>query len=412
MKEINKLVYLTVSFFVFIFFGGAVQGDETACTTFTPPLIKGQILEGCLEGTSYRIYFPSTHKKQNLKLLVVIHGTDGNPDDYIRLPLENRDPEKYGLVVLAPHFVPGNDFQKFNTTKKDKALNNIIEKIKASYSRELPENFAKKMFLFGHSRGGHFVHRYAARYPQRVYRAAPSSVNSYLDDNERGGKVRKKFLGLEITNYIGTNDHRAYYNAETELEESDDAGDFGWFQHFSLTRTHYVTNGGVRTVAHETTQHKRVHEKWNRQVETRKFICCRLAQFCNISNKSQFTPNPPDRVLADFDCDYHYNAPKMIPHVDGLGNILNEEKQIVINRQGVLQHGYTTNDVFLEKNNDYCAKPTTPANPMNCGYKIAWHLNGEEQGHQGKLNYPLAAQFLFENLEKKNLMSSLEYYYE
>lgn len=85
--------------------------------------------------------------------------------------------ERYGVVLVAPLFPKDRfcDYQRLGLNGKsvraDLALNRIIEEVGF-----LTGAYTDKLFMFGYSGGGQFVHRYAMAYPQkpkRIVVAAP-----------------------------------------------------------------------------------------------------------------------------------------------------------------------------------------------------------------------------------------------
>ena len=64
---------------------------------------KGGYYDMQYNGIKYHFYVPNNNSKK-LKVLVSIHGTNGDAKHYLNIPIKTGDPEKYGLVVVAPQF--------------------------------------------------------------------------------------------------------------------------------------------------------------------------------------------------------------------------------------------------------------------------------------------------------------------
>jgi pimeloyl-ACP methyl ester carboxylesterase len=142
--------------------------------------MPGQVTSGTYKSTDYLLYVPKSFQRKNVyDLLVVIHGTGGLPEGYMQMCIE--DAERHDLVVLAPHFdwPTFPDFGRLNAfwgeVRADRRLLDMIDD-----DVGVRINLYDGLFLFGHSQGGAFVHRFAAVHPDRVERAAVSSANTFL----------------------------------------------------------------------------------------------------------------------------------------------------------------------------------------------------------------------------------------
>jgi hypothetical protein len=148
--------------------------------TSTPLLRPGQVSTGHLDGTGYTVYVPAGYNPRvPTYLLIFIHGTEGSGAGAEALC--HADAERYGLIVLAPYFDGGQypDYGQLNigirNLRPDLKLLSIVDHL-AKYL-----NFARdKLLIAGHSQGGHFVHRFVAIHPERVWRAAPWGANGYV----------------------------------------------------------------------------------------------------------------------------------------------------------------------------------------------------------------------------------------
>lgn len=146
----------------------------------------GEVTEGFLDGTRYLLYVPSQYKaSEPAPLLISVHGTHGLPEGYMKICLE--DAEHYGLVVIAPHFDYANfpDFGSLDPwpgdSRSDLRLLDIVDHV----SRRLPIQ-AEKFYIFGHSQGGQFVHRFILAHSERILRAVAAAGGNWVppDPNE------------------------------------------------------------------------------------------------------------------------------------------------------------------------------------------------------------------------------------
>ncbi|MHC4081719.1 MAG: HEAT repeat domain-containing protein [Planctomycetota bacterium] len=154
--------------------------SRTRPPTQRPAIRRGRALWGSYLGTRYLLYVPQTRRGAGPSgLLVSVHGTDGTPEAYLEMCVE--DAERYGLVVLAPWFdyptFPNYDTLnlELGAPRSDLRLLEIIEEV-SSFVPIRTDRF----FLFGHSRGGQFVQRFVRAHPQRVQRAAACGSGSYV----------------------------------------------------------------------------------------------------------------------------------------------------------------------------------------------------------------------------------------
>jgi pimeloyl-ACP methyl ester carboxylesterase len=97
--------------------------------------------------------------------------------------------EEYGWVVLAPHFNEhrfNNDYQRLNLSilgtgvRADLRLNELVQEV----GYLIPGINREKIYLFGFSGGGQFVHRYVAFHPERVLRAVSAGSGWYMWPSE------------------------------------------------------------------------------------------------------------------------------------------------------------------------------------------------------------------------------------
>lgn len=140
----------------------------------------------------YYAYVPKTAVEtieKTCPVLIYIHGTGGSYPTAVRHTLETFADQNQ-CMILAPLF-PGGiiDTEDFNSYKLmsyhgvrfDLVLLAMLEELKQRY----PNADIKKVFLFGHSGGGQFVHRFFYLHPDRlnaVSISAPGRI-TLLDDS-------------------------------------------------------------------------------------------------------------------------------------------------------------------------------------------------------------------------------------
>ncbi len=156
--------------------------------TFGAPIHPGEVTEGSLKGTLYKVYVPRDYNRRNVyKLLVAVHGTDGTPDAYMRYC--RQDADRHGCVVLGPWFDYPTFFNFDNMNLgntglgKDRTDLRLLEIIDALSKRVRIEK--DRLLMVGQSRGGQFVQRFILAHPERVRRAAACASGCYvLPDTE------------------------------------------------------------------------------------------------------------------------------------------------------------------------------------------------------------------------------------
>lgn len=142
------------------------------------------------DGQVYYLYIPETISvlKNNPRLLVSIHGFSGRKKETKGREIIRKSAERWaglaernGWVVLAPQF----DGKRFNRDwqrlslfglRTDVRLHDLIRET----GRLIPPLRTDRIFYFGFSAGGQFVHRYLAFHPDRVERAVSAGSGWYL----------------------------------------------------------------------------------------------------------------------------------------------------------------------------------------------------------------------------------------
>ncbi len=175
-------------------------------------------------GFKYHIYSPS-YGGEGLPVLVAVHGISHRAKEQARAFKEYA--ECYGFVIIAPLFCRRNfpAYQRLGITKQevpyysDIALNSILKEV-AEQTGALTE----KVYLFGYSAGGQFVHRYAMAYPEKVYAVAVGAAGWYTFPDLKVSFPRglakqslsrtmefscSKFLKIPMATFVGENDNQS-----------------------------------------------------------------------------------------------------------------------------------------------------------------------------------------------------------
>jgi pimeloyl-ACP methyl ester carboxylesterase len=148
--------------------------------TQAAPLVRGQVLArriGEDAAQAYFLYIPH-QLESGARLFVTVHGISRNAAEHAArfAPFA----EKYGVVLVAPLFPADRfpDYQRLGLKSADEqsrlALERIIGEVGALTGAD-----TGKIYLFGHSGGGQFVHRYAMSNPQRVAKYVVSAAGWY-----------------------------------------------------------------------------------------------------------------------------------------------------------------------------------------------------------------------------------------
>lgn len=123
----------------------------------------------------YFLYVPPGVGK-DAPVLVSVHGISRNAEIHVRRFARRAD--RYGVVVVAPLFdaqhYPGYQRLGLSGGRADLALNAMLEELGRCVGVD-----TSKVFLFGYSGGGQFVHRYAMAYPERVEAVAVGAAGWY-----------------------------------------------------------------------------------------------------------------------------------------------------------------------------------------------------------------------------------------
>jgi len=157
--------------------------------TIEAGLQAGKVLKrrlGGRLGQVYYLYIPRSGGKRP-PLMVSIHGISRNARQHAKLL--SSVAELYGVIVLAPLFSKKQfpDYQRLGRLRRgpraDLALDRIVGEVLYLTGAD-----TERLYLFGYSGGGQFVHRYAMAHPERVagvvigaagWYTMPQSENSF-----------------------------------------------------------------------------------------------------------------------------------------------------------------------------------------------------------------------------------------
>ena len=132
-----------------------------------------------LERQEYYLYRPAG-ALEGASVLVAVHGISRNAREQAEAFAEYAD--RCGVVVVAPLF-PAELYPRYQQLglardsifpRPDLALARILDEV-----GELTGARTERVYLFGHSGGGQFVHRYAMAYPQQVIAVAMGAPGWY-----------------------------------------------------------------------------------------------------------------------------------------------------------------------------------------------------------------------------------------
>ena len=160
----------------------------------------------------YWVHVPdSFYEEENphYQLAVLVHGTGCATEHYVRLAKKWAD--EHNVAILAPLFPSGvvvhDDFNAYKMVHQDgifydQVLLNMIDDMAARYEGCIE---TEKFFLFGHSGGGQFVHRFLYLHPDRL-----KAVNI-------GASGRPTYLDFEENFYWGVKDFKQVFGQELDL---------------------------------------------------------------------------------------------------------------------------------------------------------------------------------------------------
>jgi len=112
------------------------------------------------------------------RMLVTVHGISRNAREHIHA--FEAVAERHGVVLVAPLFDKDHfpDFQRLGRVGKGARADLALRRIVADAGR-LTGAQSERFYLYGHSGGAQFTHRYAMAHPEDVIRYAVSAAGWY-----------------------------------------------------------------------------------------------------------------------------------------------------------------------------------------------------------------------------------------
>ncbi|WP_260293048.1 alpha/beta hydrolase [Sedimenticola hydrogenitrophicus] len=176
---------------------------------------------GCIPRLGYYLYVPASCG-EGAPLMVAVHGISCNAKSQVRQFVVLA--ERYGVILAAPRFTAAQfpAYQRLGVrrgavcSRPDQALHALVEEVGM-----LTGARTDRLFLFGHSGGGQFVHRYAMAYPQKVQAVTMGAPGWYTfpDDRRRfprgvatanapqvGELCPEQFLQVPMAVFVGARD--------------------------------------------------------------------------------------------------------------------------------------------------------------------------------------------------------------
>ncbi|CAG7644534.1 alpha/beta hydrolase family protein [Paenibacillus allorhizosphaerae] len=142
----------------------------------TPGAVQKRRLQGDA-AMEYYIYVPRKGG-DGAKLFVTVHGVSRDADLHAEKFASLA--EQYGVVLIAPVFsskrFPG--YQQLGNKEQGNRADQALMKI-AAEAGQLSGAQSDRLYLFGFSGGGQFVHRFAMAFPERVAKLSVGSAGWY-----------------------------------------------------------------------------------------------------------------------------------------------------------------------------------------------------------------------------------------
>ncbi len=129
------------------------------------------------QGVAYYLYVPLT-AAANAPILVSVHGISRNAFEHVSALAG--EAEAHGVVIVAPLFDEARfpDFQRLGRNGHGQRADLALRRVLDDMTRYTGRN-SERFYLYGHSGGGQFAHRYAMAYPDRIIRYAVSAAGWY-----------------------------------------------------------------------------------------------------------------------------------------------------------------------------------------------------------------------------------------
>jgi pimeloyl-ACP methyl ester carboxylesterase len=143
-------------------------------------LRRGSFSKQCLTQDpdfQYFLYVPDT-AGEHAKTFVTVHGYTRNVIEHVEMfaPFAYQ----HGLILVAPLFSKERfpDYQRLGRKGKGGRADIRLDMVVSEAAGQTGAD-SERIYLFGFSGGGQFVHRYAMAYPERVSRAVIASAGWY-----------------------------------------------------------------------------------------------------------------------------------------------------------------------------------------------------------------------------------------
>lgn len=170
----------------------------------SPRIRCGEVVLRTLEGVpeiDYHLYVP-TRGGRGARVLVSVHGIAEQASAHMA-HLQGLA-ETAGAVLVAPRFTRPvfRDYQRLGRAGSGERADTALDRVIAEIGR-LTDAITGRIFLFGYSGGGQFVHRFAMAHPERVVAAVAVASGWYTfpDAGRRypyGTRATKKLPGVRF----------------------------------------------------------------------------------------------------------------------------------------------------------------------------------------------------------------------
>ena len=170
----------------------------------SPDVREGETILRTLEGRpriDYYLHVPTRGGRAS-RVLVAVHGIAEQAAEHVaRL---RTLAESAGVTLVAPRFARPEfrDYQRLGRTGFGERADHALDRVVAEIER-LTGAIGGRVFLFGYSGGGQFVHRYALAHPERVVAAVAVASGWYTfpDPGRRypfGIRAAKRLPGVRF----------------------------------------------------------------------------------------------------------------------------------------------------------------------------------------------------------------------
>ena len=175
-----KIRSWTIAALVAAFLAAGCDGDEAWPTAAEAPIVPGELSGRTAPGEPplpYFVYLPRAAGR-DAPLLVSVHGISRNAAEHAHGFVEMA--ERHGVVLAVPLFrePPFADYQRLGRRKKGARADRAVERMVDEIGRHTGAR-SQAFFLFGHSGGAQFAHRFAMAHPERVTAIVASSAGWY-----------------------------------------------------------------------------------------------------------------------------------------------------------------------------------------------------------------------------------------